>query len=193
MSKNILSLVAAFILWNAADTATANDQPKVRMSTNYGDIVLLLDTKRAPKTVENFLRYVQDGHYDGTIFHRVITNFMIQGGGFTANYVKKPTRKPISNEANNDLKNIRGTIAMARTREPHSATAQFFINVVDNSFLDYQTSTQKGWGYAVFGRVIKGMEDVVDTIRQLPTGPDGSLAKDVPQSQVIITSVTQEK
>nr|VFK46902.1 MAG: peptidyl-prolyl cis-trans isomerase B (cyclophilin B) [Candidatus Kentron sp. TC]VFK55548.1 MAG: peptidyl-prolyl cis-trans isomerase B (cyclophilin B) [Candidatus Kentron sp. TC] len=192
MSKNIFSLLAASVLWCAVGAATANEQPKIRLSTNFGDIVLTLDENKAPKTVENFLRYVQDGHYDGTIFHRVIENFMIQGGGFTENHVKKPTREPVPNEADNGLENTRGTIAMARTSNPHSATAQFFINVVDNEFLDYKASTGKDWGYAVFGRVIEGM-NVVDTIRRLPTGPAEPFSKDVPRQSAIITTITREE
>nr|VFK13326.1 MAG: peptidyl-prolyl cis-trans isomerase B (cyclophilin B) [Candidatus Kentron sp. LPFa]VFK35442.1 MAG: peptidyl-prolyl cis-trans isomerase B (cyclophilin B) [Candidatus Kentron sp. LPFa] len=187
-SANLFSLVVAFLLWHAVGAATAEEQPKVLLSTNHGDMVLALNKAKAPKTVDNFLRYVKDGHYEGTVFHRVIGGFMIQGGGFTVNYKEKSTRGPIPNEANNGLENARGTIAMARTSDPHSATAQFFINVVDNAFLDYRSSTPRGWGYAVFGRVIQGM-DVVDAIGRLPTKPDGPFAKDVPQSPVTITKV----
>ncbi|MDW8479389.1 MAG: peptidylprolyl isomerase [Xanthomonadales bacterium] len=160
--------------------------PRVVLVTNLGEIVIELDPHRAPKTVENFLAYVREGHYDGTIFHRVIDGFMIQGGGFTADFRLKPTRPAIPNEANNGLSNLRGTVAMARTREPHSATSQFFINVVDNPRLDY-VSDQSGhtWGYAVFGRVVAGM-DVVDKIRKVPTGPGGPFATDVPQTPVVI-------
>jgi len=161
MSKKILSFVAAFLLWHATGSVAAGEQPKVLLSTNHGDIVLALNAGQAPKTVENFLRYVRDGHYDGTIFHRVIANFMIQGGGFTENYAQKPAREPIPNEANNGLKNTRGTIAMARTSDPHSATAQFFINVVDNAFLDYTASTPTGWGYAVFSPDSNGSRRIV--------------------------------
>nr|VFK40775.1 MAG: peptidyl-prolyl cis-trans isomerase B (cyclophilin B) [Candidatus Kentron sp. SD]VFK46451.1 MAG: peptidyl-prolyl cis-trans isomerase B (cyclophilin B) [Candidatus Kentron sp. SD]VFK79406.1 MAG: peptidyl-prolyl cis-trans isomerase B (cyclophilin B) [Candidatus Kentron sp. SD] len=193
MSKIMFPFILAFTLWHAVGVAAASEQPKVVcLSTSYGDIVLALDAKKAPRTVGNFLRYARDGHYDGTIFHRVIGHFMIQGGGFTVNYVEKPTRGPIPNEADNGLGNTRGTISMARTSDPHSATSQFFINVVDNEFLDYKASTPKGWGYAVFGRVIKGM-DVVDAIRRLPTKPDGPFSKDVPRKPAIITTVTQEK
>lgn len=159
--------------------------PKVVLETSLGDITLELDAERAPKTVENFLAYVKDGHYDGTIFHRVIKGFMIQGGGFDAGYQKKPTRAPIPNEANNGLKNVRGSIAMARTGDPHSATAQFFINTVDNGFLDYQAPNPRGWGYAVFGKVIAGM-DVVDRIEALPTGSGGPFRSDVPRKTVLI-------
>jgi len=159
--------------------------PKVVLETSQGEITLELDADKAPKTVENFLAYVRDGHYDGTIFHRVIPDFMIQGGGYDANFVQKPTRAPIQNEANNGLKNLRGTIAMARTNNPHSATAQFFINTVDNDFLDHRSPTPRGWGYAVFGKVIAGME-VVDRIQRLPTGPGGPFRSDVPRETVLI-------
>ncbi|MCX7813888.1 MAG: peptidylprolyl isomerase [Tepidimonas ignava] len=150
-----------------------------------GVITLELDAAKAPKTVENFLAYVRDGHYDGTIFHRVIDGFMIQGGGFEPGMKQKPTRAPIENEAANGLKNDRYTIAMARTQAPHSATAQFFINVADNDFLNHTAPTLQGWGYAVFGRVIKGTE-VVDAIRQVRTGRRG-FHDDVPLDDVVIT------
>lgn len=171
----------------AADTQA----PRVRLQTSLGAIVVELDRAKAPNTVENFLGYVRDGHYDGTVFHRVIENFMIQGGGFTAEYQQKPTRKPVANEADNGLKNKRGTLAMARTSDPDSATAQFFINVVDNEFLDYRAPTQQGWGYAVFGRVLEGM-DVVDEIKQLPTGPGGPFRNDVPRQAVVIEKAMVE-
>lgn len=181
------STLVATVLLSAGLSAQAESlEPKVVLVTNLGEIVLELDPHRAPKTVENFLTYVREGHYDGTIFHRVIDGFVIQGGGLTPDFREKPTRAPIPNEANNGLSNRRGTIAMARTREPHSARAQFFINVVDNPRLDF-VSDQSGhtWGYAVFGKVIKGM-DVVDQIRKIPTGPGGPFASDVPQTPVII-------
>lgn len=162
---------------------------KIGMDTSLGSIVLELEDEKAPKTVENFLRYAGDGHYDGTVFHRVIANFMIQGGGFTADFQHKATRAPIMNEADNGLKNKRGTIAMARTSDPNSATSQFFINVKDNDFLDFKAPTPPGWGYAVFGRVIEGM-DVVDKISRLPTGPGGMFPKDVPQTAVVINKMT---
>lgn len=154
-----------------------------------GDIVLELNPAKAPKTVENFLQYVKDKHYDGTIFHRVINGFMIQGGGFTADMQQKPTRAPIPLEANNGLKNELGTIAMARTGNPHSATAQFFINVKDNAMLN--APQPDGHGYAVFGKVISGM-DVVDKIRSAATGNKG-MYQDVPLSTITITSATQVK
>lgn len=164
----------------------------VKMQTNQGSIFIELDAKHAPKTVENFLRYVKEGFYEGTIFHRVIDDFMIQGGGFTSDYEQKTTHEPIANEANNGLKNTRGTLAMARTGEPHSATAQFFINVADNAFLDYTESTPRGWGYAVFGKVIKGME-VVDQIKSVKTGQGGPFKKDVPLIPIVIEKVSIEE
>ncbi|HEY5602695.1 MAG TPA: peptidylprolyl isomerase [Gammaproteobacteria bacterium] len=161
--------------------------PLVKLTTNLGDIVIELDDKKAPKSVANFLGYVNDGFYSDTIFHRVIDGFMIQGGGFTESMDKKGTKAPIENEASNGLRNDRGTIAMARTNSPHSATAQFYINVVNNDSLNYRSSTPSGWGYAVFGKVVQGM-DVVDKIRKIPTGPRGPFPKDVPQSPVVIQS-----
>nr|WP_246387834.1 peptidylprolyl isomerase [Chiayiivirga flava] len=156
------------------------------MRTTAGDIVIELDPGKAPVSSENFLQYVRDGHYNGTIFHRVIDNFMVQGGGFTADLQQKPTRAPIKNEANNGLSNLRGTVAMARTNDPNSAAAQFFINVVDNPRLDY-VSDQNGftWGYAVFGKVVEGM-DVVDKIRAVETGPQGPFARDVPKQTITV-------
>jgi len=159
-------------------------QPKVRLATSHGDITLELDAAKAPETVENFLAYVRDGHYDGTVFHRVIANFMIQGGGMDASLQPKKTRAPIRNEADNGLKNRRGSIAMARTQDVHSATAQFFINVVDNAFLDHQGKSPMGYGYAVFGQVVDGME-TVDAIRQVKTGNRG-MHQDVPVEPVVI-------
>ena len=155
----------------------------ILMKTTKGDIKLELDATKAPKTVANFLKYVESGHYSGTIFHRVIGNFMIQGGGLTATMAEKKALNKVENEANNGLKNLRGTIAMARTSDPHSAGAQFFINVVDNGFLDFKAPTQQGWGYCVFGKVIEGM-DVVDAIRNVPTG-----SGDVPNETITITAV----
>jgi cyclophilin family peptidyl-prolyl cis-trans isomerase len=160
--------------------------PQVALNTSLGRIVVELYPDKAPKSVENFLQYVRDGHYNGTIFHRVIDGFMIQGGGFTADLQLKPVRAPIDNEARNGLSNQRGTLAMARTGEPHSAQAQFFINVVDNPRLDF-VSEQSGftWGYAVFGKVSEGM-DVVDRIRAVETGGQGPFARDVPLQPVLI-------
>ena len=157
---------------------------KVLLKTNKGDITLSLDSAKAPKSVANFLQYVKSGHYDGTIFHRVIDNFMIQGGGMTPGMKQKPTGDEIENEANNGLKNERGTIAMARTSDPHSATAQFFINVNDNDFLNHTAPSAQGWGYAVFGKVSDGM-DVVDAIRKVKTGNSG-FHQDVPTEDVVI-------
>jgi cyclophilin family peptidyl-prolyl cis-trans isomerase len=169
--------------------AHAQEAPRVEMQTSQGTIVLELYQDKAPKTVDNFLQYVQDGFYNNTIFHRVINDFMIQGGGFTPEFEHKQTRPPIINEADNGLENKPGTIAMARTGEPHSATAQFFINVADNDFLNHTNNTPRGWGYAVFGKVIKGM-DVVNKIKSLPTGPGGPFPSDVPTVPVIIQQVT---
>ena len=161
---------------------------QVLMTTTVGPITLELDTDNAPKTVDNFLSYVADGFYDGTIFHRVIDNFMIQGGGFTAGMEQKDTKAPVENEANNGLRNNLGTIAMARTQDPHSATAQFFINVQDNDFLNHTGENIQGWGYAVFGKVTDG-EDVLDKIRCVQTGGQGG-HQDVPVEPIIIESVT---
>ena len=159
----------------------------VLMTTTVGPMTLELDADNAPKTVENFLSYVAGGFYDGTIFHRVINNFMIQGGGFTADMQQKATQAPIENEANNGLKNERGTIAMARTQDPHSATAQFFINVQDNDFLNHTGENMQGWGYAVFGKVTDG-DDVLDKIRAVQTGSQAG-HQDVPVEPIIIESV----
>ena len=159
----------------------------VMMTTTVGPMTIELDADSAPKTVENFLSYVAGGFYDGTIFHRVIDNFMIQGGGFTADMEQKSTQAPIENEANNGLKNQRGTIAMARTQDPHSATAQFFINLQDNDFLNHTGENMQGWGYAVFGKVTDG-EDVLDKIRGVQTGSQAG-HQDVPVEPIIIESV----
>lgn len=163
----------------------AADSPLVELVTNYGNITLQLDAARAPFTVTNFLTYVKSGHYDGTIFHRVIPRFMIQGGGFTLGFDKKPTHDMIPNEADNGLKNLFGTVAMARTGDPHSATAQFFINTTNNRFLNHTRKSQRGWGYTVFGKVINGIE-VVRQIEQTKTGPGGPFQKDAPVEMVII-------
>jgi len=190
--KNTLILLLSLMVFCSFSTAFAEDSnPRVRMSTTSGDIVLELNAALAPKSVENFLSYAKDGFYNGTIFHRVISNFMIQGGGFTKDFQKKTTKAPVQNEADNGLQNLRGSIAMARTSDPHSATAQFFINVVDNHFLNHRSKTSRGWGYAVFGKVIEGM-DVVDKIRKEKTKSGGPFPKDVPQNTVEIKSVTLE-
>lgn len=156
----------------------------IKLHTNHGVITLKLDAEKAPATVANFEEYVKSGHYDGTIFHRVIGNFMIQGGGFEPGMKQKPTRAPIKNEANNGLSNRKGTIAMARTPDPHSASAQFFINVADNTFLDHSSPTPQGWGYAVFGEVVEGM-DVVEKIKTVATGSKSG-HQDVPVDDVVI-------
>ncbi len=158
--------------------------PRVALVTDRGDIVVELDPVKAPVSTANFLKYVAAGHYDGTIFHRVIADFVIQGGGFTADMKQKPTAPPIVNEADNGLSNKRGTIAMARTPDPHSASSQFFINLADNDFLDHTAKTPRGWGYAVFGRVVEGM-DVVDAIAQVETGSHGP-HRDVPVKPVVV-------
>ncbi len=156
----------------------------VKLHTNFGVITLELDAEKAPVTVENFLAYVEAGHYDNTVFHRVIDGFMIQGGGFEPGMKQKDTREQIKNEADNGLKNLNGTVAMARTQAPHSATAQFFINVADNDFLNHRSPDLQGWGYCVFGKVSGGM-DVVDKIRKVKTGSSG-FHQDVPKEDVII-------
>ncbi|TIC83746.1 peptidylprolyl isomerase [Crenobacter intestini] len=156
----------------------------IKLTTNFGTIDIELDHEKAPISAANFEQYVKEGHYDGTIFHRVINGFMIQGGGFDAKMKQKKTRDPIKNEANNGLKNARYTLAMARTPDPHSASAQFFINVADNDFLNFQSETPNGWGYAVFGKVVAG-EDVVDRIKTVATGRSG-MHQDVPVEAVVI-------
>jgi peptidyl-prolyl cis-trans isomerase B (cyclophilin B) len=156
----------------------------VELHTNHGIIKIELNTEKAPKSVENFLNYVKKGHYDKTVFHRVIDGFMIQGGGFEPGMTQKPTDAPIDNEANNGLKNDKGTLAMARTNDPHSATAQFFINVSDNDFLNHSSPTPQGWGYAVFGKVVDGL-DIVEKIRKVKTGSKG-FHQDVPVDDVVI-------
>ena len=186
----IRQLLTASLLLSATMGSPAmaeNQNPKVSIETSKGTIVVELYADKAPETVANFMQYVNDGFYDGTIFHRVIPGFMIQGGGFTTDMSQKPTRDPIRNEANNGLSNEPGTLAMARTPNPHSASAQFFINVKHNRFLDFQSETQQGWGYAVFGRVVEGM-DVVQEIENVPTGNHG-MHQDVPVEPVVMTRV----
>ena len=163
----------------------------VNMETSAGTIKLELDGDKAPQTVENFVAYAKAGHYDGTVFHRVIPGFMIQGGGFDTDMKQKPTNPPIKNEADNGLKNADGTIAMARTNDPHSATAQFFINVKNNDFLDHTAPSPRGWGYAVFGKVVDGI-DVVRSIEKVQTGMRSGHS-DVPNENVVITKVTIEE
>ncbi|QIL89374.1 peptidylprolyl isomerase [Microbulbifer harenosus] len=160
----------------------------ITLHTTHGDIAIELDFDKAPKTAANFLQYCREDFYTGTIFHRVINNFMIQGGGMTPNMDQKPTRESIENEADNGLKNDTGTLAMARTMDPHSATAQFFINVKDNDFLNFRSKDTQGWGYCVFGKVVDGM-DVVNKIKSVPTGSNG-FHQDVPTETIEITGVT---
>ena len=173
-----------------AGPALAQSAPKVKFQTTLGEFVVEVYPDKAPKTVENFLQYVKDKHYDGTVFHRVIANFMIQGGGFSVDLNQKATRTAIALEANNGLKNDTGTIAMARTANPNSATAQFFINTVDNAMLN--APQPDGYGYAVFGKVISGM-DVIGKIKSTPTGSGGPFRSDVPQTPIIINSATLVK
>lgn len=175
-------LMAVGLGFSFAHAATPD--PAVKLETNYGDIIVRLDARKAPISTANFVQYVKSGFYDGTVFHRVIKSFMIQGGGFTPDLKQKETRAAIRNEADNGLKNKKYTIAMARTGEPHSATAQFFINTKDNDFLDFKSQTPQGWGYAVFGKVLKGQE-VVDKIAAVTTGKKGYY-DDVPMENVII-------
>lgn len=186
MRKTGIMLMAVTLLVAAGHAWAAN--PRVKLETTLGVIVLELAPHRAPRTVENFLGYVNEGFYNGTIFHRVIKGFMIQGGGMTEAMERKPTRDPIPNEADNGLKNRRGSIAMARTGDPHSATAQFFINTVDNAPLDFREKSMEGWGYCVFGRVVQGME-VVSAIEAVDTGRKGPY-QDVPRETVVIQKAT---
>lgn len=190
----IVCIATLIIMMTTSSTAATENKEKnlgITLETTKGKIVLQLDAEKAPVTVSNFLDYVKSGHYDGTVFHRVIQGFMIQGGGFNADMRQKPVKDPIKNEADNGLKNKRGTIAMARTPNPHSATAQFFINTIDNSFLDHKAKDMNGWGYAVFGKVIEGM-DVVDSIASVRTGTKGG-HQDVPVEPVVILKVTVQK
>jgi cyclophilin family peptidyl-prolyl cis-trans isomerase len=181
-----LLLLALAALVSASQALAAD--PRVELKTNRGAIVLELYPEKAPKTVANFLQYVKDGHYNGTVFHRVIDGFMIQGGGFDKDMRQKPTRPPVPSEAGNGLKNTVGTIAMARTPDPHSASAQFFINLKDNDFLNYKEPTPQGYGYTVFGKVVAGM-DVVQGIAQVPTGNAGP-HQNVPRDPIVIESAT---
>jgi peptidyl-prolyl cis-trans isomerase B (cyclophilin B) len=162
--------------------------PVVDVVTSLGTFTIALDDDKAPKSVANFLEYVDAKHYDGTLFHRVIDGFMVQGGGYDGSYERRATKPPVQNEADNGLKNTRGTVAMARTGDPHSATAQFFVNVVDNKFLDHTAKDQQGWGYTVFGKVTEGM-DVVDKIKSVETGTQGPFSKDAPKTPVTITTI----
>jgi peptidyl-prolyl cis-trans isomerase B (cyclophilin B) len=192
-----LALIAGAALFTLAlcmtDDAEAQTnpgaKPQVQFKTSMGEFTVELEPERAPKTVANFLAYVREGHYDGTIFHRVIKNFMVQGGGFTGDYRQKPTKGPIANEADRGLANDRGTIAMARTSDPNSATAQFFVNVVSNGFLNHTAKTAQGWGYTAFGRVTDGMNIVV-RMSQVETGRGGPFDSDVPKSPIVIEKAT---
>ena len=184
----LTALAMASLLPLPRPVAAQGEIEKVRLETSLGAIDLELDGGRAPATVANFLRYADDGFYDGLIFHRVIPGFMIQGGGYTGTLDRRPTRNPIGNEADNGLTNQRGTIAMARTADPHSATAQFFINLVDNANLDHRAKDQRGWGYAVFGRVVAGMA-VVDAIAAVKTGAQGPFRSDFPLEPITIKHV----
>ena len=186
MNRIIFSILLVLCL--SLGQAVADESNKVKIKTSLGDILVVLDAEKAPKTVDNFLGYVNQGFFDGTVFHRVIKGFMIQGGGLTSDLSKKASGGPIQNEADNGLKNFRGTIAMARTGDPHSATSQFFINTVDNLPLDYKEKSPQGWGYCVFGKVVEGM-DVVDRIEGLTTTTRAGY-RDVPAEPVVIQSVT---
>ena len=186
--------IASAVVYLATFSTLSQSQPQVKFATSAGDFVVELYPDKAPKTVENFLQYVRDKHYDGTIFHRVIPNFMIQGGGFDATYAQKPTRPPVAHEGRQALekggpRNVPGTLAMARTNDPQSATAQFFINVKDNAFLD---PSAQSYGYTVFGRVVSGMA-VVDNIKSVPTGAGGPFPTDVPKTPILINSATLVK
>ncbi len=187
----LVKLLATLALFLSLTAHAANLQathPRVEIKTNLGNVILELYPDKAPKTVDNFLRYVKDGYYTGTVFHRVIPGFMIQGGGFDKAFNQKPAGQPIKNEAANGLKNEIGTVAMARTSDPHSATAQFFINVANNTFLNHTVPTLQGYGYTVFGKVIEGM-DVVNRIATAPTGAAGPFPSDVPNVAVIIEEI----
>jgi peptidyl-prolyl cis-trans isomerase A (cyclophilin A) len=223
LNRRVLAVLLAGGLAGFSGAMAAQDAPRVKFATTAGDFVVEVYPDKAPKTVENFLQYVKDKHYDGTVFHRVIDNFMVQGGGFDTSYVQKPTRAPVVHEGREALakggpKNVVGTLAMARTNDPNSATAQFFINVKDNAFLDptiippgdpvpkfeYQgrvyenvprsqlVNSPQLFGYTVFGKVVSGM-DVINKIKAMPTGPAGPLPSDVPKTQVVINSATLVK
>lgn len=190
---NVVSLLLITLLFGIVGSASAQGgsgsaNPKVAFDTSKGRIVIELYPDKAPKTVANFLQYVKSGHYNGTVFHRVIPGFMIQGGGFTADMTQKPTKANVQNEADNGLTNDRGTVAMARTSDPHSASAQFFINVKDNAFLNHKGKNPQGWGYAVFGKVVEGM-DVADAITQVRTGQKGPHG-DVPVEPIVVKTAT---
>ena len=188
LKKLLLSIAILALSFQIQLAQAAN--PKVKVETSKGTMVFELYPDKAPKTVANFLEYVNAGTYDGTIFHRVIKNFMNQGGGFTADYKKVDTRDPIQNEADNGLKNLKYTIAMARTSAPHSATNQFFINTADNAFLDHSSKSMRGWGYTVFGKVVEG-ENIAGAISRVATGSGGPFSTDVPATPIIIEKITE--
>jgi cyclophilin family peptidyl-prolyl cis-trans isomerase len=189
MNLNPLRFVGRAAVVFALCSGLAAQAQKVKLATTSGDIVIELDAAKAPKTVDNFVKYVKSGHYDGTIFHRVIPTFMIQGGGMTADMKEKTTREPIPLESRNGLSNVRGSVAMARTGDPNSATAQFFINATDNNFLNFTAETASGWGYAVFAKVVSGSE-VVDAIEKVRTGSKGGHG-DVPLEDVVIVKASR--
>ncbi len=194
MKDLLSSLALVFAVFTTsvyADMPGAPDLPHVRIQTTMGDIIVELDKNKAPKTVENFLSYVREKTYDGTIFHRVVKDFMIQGGAVNASYEPRPTHATIQSEANNGLKNDRGTIAMARDFDPHSAKSQFFINTIDNLHLNHSAPKEGYWGYTVFGKVVQGM-DVVDRINNIPTGPGGMFVSNVPKTLITINTITIE-
>jgi len=184
MRRVLRALFALSIALTSIGATIATGKPLVTFKTNIGGFTVQLDPEKAPKTVANFLQYVRDGHYNGTIFHRVIAKFMVQGGGFDENFKQKPTRGPIANEADTGLPNERGTIAMARTGDPHSATSQFFVNIVYNKFLDHTAKSQEGWGYTAFGRIIEGM-NIIGRMARVETGSQGPHS-DVPVKTIII-------
>ena len=189
--KKLLPGIAALALIFQIQLSHAAN-PKVKVETSKGTMVFELYPEKAPKTVANFLDYVNAGTYDGTIFHRVIKNFMNQGGGFTADYKKVDTKDPVQNEADNGLKNLKYTVAMARTNAPHSATNQFFINTADNAFLDHTSKSTRGWGYTVFGKVVEG-ENIAGAISRAATGPGGPFSTDVPSTTITINKITEIK
>jgi len=189
--KKLLLGIATFALAIQIQVAHAAN-PKVKMETSKGTIIMELYSDKAPKSVANFLAYVNAGSYDGTIFHRVIKDFMNQGGGFDADYKKVDVKDPVPNEAFNGLKNLKYTVAMARTNAPHSATNQFFINTADNAFLDHTEKSMRGWGYTVFGKVVEG-ENIVGAISRVPTGSGGPFTKDVPRTPILIEKMTEIK
>ena len=197
MMQTALRLALSFLMCFVLTAQAQSSNPQVKFVTSAGEFIVEVYPDKTPKTAENFLSYVRDGHYNGTLFHRVINNFMVQGGGYDTKYNEKNTRPPIKHEgaeakANGGLRNTVGTLSMARTNNPHSASAQFFINVKDNDFLDHQSTTSQGWGYVAFGKVISGM-DVINRIKALPTGPGGPFPTDVPQTPVVIQSATLVK